>query len=83
MMKYLKITLLVFLEIIKKRKEKKLWKKRKKKALKKKLWKEKKALKMTSQLVIFRVFLFIIFFVPPTLGLKKKSRNSANKKNLA
>ena len=36
---------------------------------------------MTSQLVIFRAFLFI-FFVPPTLGLKKKSRKSTNKKNL-
>ena len=37
---------------------------------------------MTSQLVIFRAFLFI-FSVPPTLGLKKKSRKSTNKKNLA
>ena len=36
-------------------------------------------MKMTSQLVIFRAFLFI-FFRPPTLGLKKKSRKSANKK---
>ena len=37
---------------------------------------------MTSQLVIFRAFLFI-FFRPPTLGMKKKSRKSTNKKNLA
>ena len=37
---------------------------------------------MTSQLVIFRAFLFI-FFVPPTLGLKKNSRKSTNKKILA
>ena len=37
---------------------------------------------MTSQLVIFRAFLFI-FFHPPTLDLKKKSRKSTNKKNLA
>ena len=36
---------------------------------------------MTSQLVIFRAFLFI-FFAPPTLDLKK-SRKSTNKKNLA
>ena len=73
MMKYLKITLLsftFFLEILKK-----------KKGLKKKK-KKKKALKMTSQLVIFRAFLFI-FFVPPTLDLKKNSRKSTNKKNLA
>ena len=34
---------------------------------------------MTSQLVIFRAFLFI-FFVPLTLDLKKKSRKSTNKK---
>ena len=27
---------------------------------------------MTSQLVIFRAFLFIFFFVPATLDLKKK-----------
>ena len=37
---------------------------------------------MTSQLVIFRAFLFI-FFVPPTLDLKKISRKSTNKKILA
>ena len=37
---------------------------------------------MTSQPVIFRAFLFI-FFVPPTLDLKKKSRKSTNEKNLA
>ena len=43
---------------------------------------KKKTLKMTSQLVIFRAFLFI-FFHPPTLDLKKNSRNSTNKKNLA
>ena len=41
--------------------------------------KKKKALKMTSQLVIFRAFLFI-FFRPPTLNLKKNSRKSTNKK---
>ena len=35
---------------------------------------------MTSQLVIFRAFLFIFFRPPPTLGLKKKSRKSTNKK---
>ena len=58
----------VFLEILKKKK--------KKKALKKK---KKKALKMTSQLVIFRAFLFI-FFVPPTLDLKKNSVNKLIKK---
>ena len=39
-------------------------------------------MKMTSQLVIFRAFLFI-FFRPPTLDLKKISRKSTNKKNLA
>ena len=38
---------------------------------------------MTSQLVIFRTFLFIFFLVPPTLNLKKKSRKSTNKKILA
>ena len=38
---------------------------------------------MTSQLVIFRAFLFIFFFAPPTLGLKKNSRKSTNKKILA
>ena len=37
---------------------------------------------MTSQLVIFRAFLFI-FFRPPTLDLKKNSRKSTNKNNLA
>ena len=37
---------------------------------------------MTSWLVIFRVF-FFFFFVSPTLNLKKKSRNSTNKKILA
>ena len=37
---------------------------------------------MTSQLVIFRPFLFI-FFRTPTLGLKNFSRKSTNKKNLA
>ena len=37
---------------------------------------------MTSQLVIFRAFLFH-FFVPSSLDLKKKSRKSTNKKNLA
>ena len=35
---------------------------------------------MTSQLVIFRAFLFIFFFVPPTLDLKKTYRKSTNKK---
>ena len=38
---------------------------------------------MTSQLVIFRAFLFIIFRPPPpppTLDLKKISRKSTNKK---
>ena len=34
---------------------------------------------MTSQLVIFRAFLFI-FFRPSTLGLKKNSHKSPNKK---
>ena len=38
---------------------------------------------MTSQLVIFRAFFFLFFFVPPTLDLKKNSRKSTNKKNLA
>ena len=37
---------------------------------------------MTSQLVIFRAFLFI-FFRPPNLDLKKISCKSTNKKNLA
>ena len=37
---------------------------------------------MTSQLVIFRAFLFI-FLVPSTLYLKNISRKSTNKKNLA
>ena len=45
-----------------------LWKKEKRK---KKLWKKKKALKMTSQLVIFRAFLFI-FFRPPNPKSEKK-----------
>ena len=36
---------------------------------------------MTSLLVIFRAFLFIFFRL--TLGLKKISRKSTNKKNLA
>ena len=53
----------VFLEILKKEKEKKALKKKKKKAMKKK--KKKKALKMTSQMVIFRAFLFFILR-PPT-----------------
>ena len=44
--------------------------------------KKKKALKMTSQLVIFRAFLFI-FFRHPTPNLKKNSRKSTNKKILA
>ena len=52
MMKYLKITLLVFLEILKKKKKKSSEKKK------------KKAQKMTSQLVIFRAFLFIFFSSP-------------------
>ena len=43
--------------------------------IKKKLW--KKALKMTSQLVIFRGF----FSVPPTLNLKKNSCKSTHKRN--
>ena len=38
-------------------------------------------MKMTSQLVIFRAFLF--FFHPPTLDLKKKSRKSTDKNILA
>ena len=45
---------------------------------------------MTSQLVIFRAFLFFFFAPnppppppPPTLYLKKNSRKSINKKNLA
>ena len=37
---------------------------------------------MTSQLVIFRAFLFM-FFVPSTLNLKKISRKSTNTKILA
>ena len=41
--------------------------------------KKKKALKMTSQLVIFRAFLFI-FFRPPTLSLKKIPVNQLIKK---
>ena len=44
---------------------------------------KKKKLKMTSQLVIFRVFFFKKNFCPPTLNLKKKSCKSTNKKNLA
>ena len=59
-MKYIKITLLVLLIF---------WrysrKKRKKKALK------KKALKMTSQLVIFRAF--YLFFRPPDPRSEKKN----------
>ena len=39
---------------------------------------KKKALKRTSQLVIFRAF-----FSPPHPKSEKKSRNSTNKKNLA
>ena len=50
-----------------------------KKKKKKKALKIKKVLKMTSQLVIFRAF----FFRSPTLNLKKISRKSTNKKNLA
>ena len=49
---------------------------------KKKLWKwkkKKKALKMTSQLVIFRAYLFI-FFRPPDPKSEKNSRKSTNKK---
>ena len=42
--------------------------------------KRNKALKMTSLLVIFRAFLFI-FFVPPTLNLKKISHKTTNKKH--
>ena len=40
---------------------------------------------MTSQLVMFRAFLFIFISPPPppTLGLKKNSRKSTNKKSLA
>ena len=37
---------------------------------------------MTSQLD-FQSFFIFIFFVPPTLDLKKISRKSTNKKNLA
>ena len=37
---------------------------------------------MTSQLVIFRAFLFI-FFRPPDPRSEKNSRKSTNKKNLA
>ena len=37
---------------------------------------------MTSQLVIFRAFLFI-FFRPPEPRSEKNSRKSTNKKNLA
>ena len=74
MMKYLKITLLVFLEILKKKKEKKkLWKK---KSEKKKLWK-------WPVNWSFSELFFLFFFVPPTLGLKKNSRKSTNKTNLA
>ena len=40
--------------------------------------KKKQALKMTSSLVIFRAFLFL-FFLPPTLNLKKNSRKSTKK----
>ena len=63
-MKYLKITLLVLLFS---------GDINGKKALK------KKALKMTSQLAIFRAFLFI-FFVPPNLDLKKNPVNQLIKK---
>ena len=38
---------------------------------------------MTSLLVIFRAFLFIFHSSPLTLSLKKNSRKSTNKKNLA
>ena len=71
MIKYLKITFIyntsftVFLEILKKKKA--LGKKKEKKISGKK----KKALKMTSQLVIFRAFLFI-FFRPPDPRSEKK-----------
>ena len=65
MMKYLKITLLVLLFFWrykrKKKKKKKLWKKKKK----------KKTLKMTSQLVIFRAFLFIFIRTPDPRSEKK------------
>ena len=37
---------------------------------------------MTSQLVIFKAYLFI-FFRPPDLRSEKNSRKSTNKKNLA
>ena len=38
---------------------------------------------MTSQLVIFRAFFYIFFFVPPTLDLNKQFRKSTYKKILA
>ena len=38
---------------------------------------------MTSQLVIFRAFLFIFFRPPDPRSEKKNSRKSSNKKNLA
>ena len=37
---------------------------------------------MTSQLVIFRAFLFFFFFRPPDPRSEKNSRKSTNKKNL-
>ena len=59
----------VFLEILKKKKGKT--------ALKKSS--EKKALKMTSQLVIFRAFLFLFFRPDPRS--ERKSQKSTNNKN--
>ena len=47
------------------------------------IFKKKKALKMTSQLVIFRAFLFIFFFRPADPRSEKKSCKSTNKKILA
>ena len=52
------------LEILKKRKEKKLWK-----------WKEKKALKMTSQTGHFQSFFFLR---PPPPPHPKSEKNSIN-----
>ena len=80
-MKYLKITLqvLLFSGDIKEKKKKKALKKKKKK---KNSGEKKHTLKMTSQLVIFRAFLFIFFSSPDPRSEKKIPVNQLIK-NLA
>ena len=63
----------VFLEILKKKKEKK--------SSEKKLW--KKSSENDQSTKHFQSFFIYFFIVPPTLGLKKNSRKSTNKKILA